>query len=307
LPELIGVWLMMICMHRFIARQTSPQWGTVAAISCWSPHRRGTPSKRARMGWCWASAHGRHVLQSCVRDQTRTAPLTGLAVALTLCVSLHYYAFLLAIPLGLAELSRTWKNHRIDGPVWIALWTRRGALPFHIAFARELMQAFSRPELRTPLSLITESYTFATGRGVWAPAVPHDSSRGESVFFGIGQAARENRALLEETVLGVSLLCLPLAGWLLAALATHFRDPAYLLLTSLGSPGPWPSQGIGLRNARLLIAGIMMLFMGTQFAAQAAMDINSARNFPPGVAGSPEVAFAAREKLLLFFRLRVRR
>jgi len=32
LPELIGVWLMMICMHRFIARQTSPQWGTVAAM-----------------------------------------------------------------------------------------------------------------------------------------------------------------------------------------------------------------------------------------------------------------------------------
>src|SRR5215472_12935939 len=59
--------------------------------------------------------------QQILENQWRGLSLFGLWISLAACISLHYYAILIWIPFGLAELTRLWIRKRPDWPVWIAV------------------------------------------------------------------------------------------------------------------------------------------------------------------------------------------
>ena len=118
----LGYWLLSIGIYAFVSYRTSKLYGMAAMLvppitSVYFYATEARPygiilgvSALALVCWQRATSGGRRVLW-----------IPALAAALTLCVSLHYFAVLLWIPFGAAELVRDWQRRRIDWPIWFAL------------------------------------------------------------------------------------------------------------------------------------------------------------------------------------------
>src|SRR5205085_8615152 len=81
----------------------------------------------------------------------------GLAVSLTLAISVHYYASVSMVPLGIAELWRNWRRRRIDWPLWFAFAAPVLLLAGHLPLIRAGLDCYGHhpPAAYTPsLALI---------------------------------------------------------------------------------------------------------------------------------------------------------
>jgi uncharacterized membrane protein len=122
LPEIIGIWLMGLCLLVFVARRTTFLYGFVAMLFPlvteafhYATEARAYAlvlafSAFALVSWQWA-AEGRR----------RRLALVGLGAGVAAAVSSHYYAVLILFPLSLGEFVRSARRKRIDTAVWIAL------------------------------------------------------------------------------------------------------------------------------------------------------------------------------------------
>lgn len=121
LPEILGIWLMGLCILVFVSKRTTFLYGFVAMLFPliteafhYATEARAYAlvlgfSSFALLSWQWA-AEGR-----------RRLGLLGLAAGVAAAVSSHYYAVLLLFPLSLGEVVRSVKRKRIDTAVWAAL------------------------------------------------------------------------------------------------------------------------------------------------------------------------------------------
>jgi Dolichyl-phosphate-mannose-protein mannosyltransferase len=122
LPEVIGFWVMSLCLFRFVSKRAPALYGFLAMLF---PLVTGAYyyAHEARpyglvLGFsglalvCWQSATER---------DGRLLSLAGLAVSLAAAVSCHYYAVFVFIPLAFAEAVRSFSRRRLDLPVWAAL------------------------------------------------------------------------------------------------------------------------------------------------------------------------------------------
>lgn len=121
LPEILGFWVMCLCLFRFVSVATRPVYGLVAAFF---PLFTGAYyyASEARpyglvMGFaalslvCWQSAtRKRHYLLS----------LIFLSLSLAAALANHYYAVLVFVALAFGELVRTMHRRKIDLPIWLA-------------------------------------------------------------------------------------------------------------------------------------------------------------------------------------------
>jgi Dolichyl-phosphate-mannose-protein mannosyltransferase len=122
LPEVIGFWVMSLCLFRFVSKRAPAVYGFLAMLF---PLVTGAYyyAHEARpyglvLGFsalallCWQSAAERegHLLS-----------LAGLAGALAAAVSCHYYAVFVFIPLAFAEVVRSFSLRRVGWAVWVSL------------------------------------------------------------------------------------------------------------------------------------------------------------------------------------------
>jgi hypothetical protein len=122
IPVIAGYLVMCLCIFLFVARRAPAVYAAAAMIF---PALTGVFYYATEMR-CYGLLLGLTGVamvcwQQASENRFRAASVGGLFLSLAGAICCHYYAVLLWIPFGLAELTRTWQRRRADGPVWAAL------------------------------------------------------------------------------------------------------------------------------------------------------------------------------------------
>lgn len=122
LPEVIGFWVMSLCLFRFVSKRSSALYGFAAMLfplvtAAYSYAYEARPYGIV-LGFCGLSLL---CWQSAAEGRYRKLSLIGLALSFGAAVSSHYYAVLLIFPLALGEVARSFLQRRLDLPIWVAL------------------------------------------------------------------------------------------------------------------------------------------------------------------------------------------
>jgi hypothetical protein len=122
IPVIAGYLVMCLCIFLFAARRVPATYAAAAMIFpaitpvfYYATEMRPYGLLLGLTGIamvCW---------QRAPEGRFRALSILGLFLSLAAAISCHYYAVLLWIPFGFAELTRTWERRRPDIPVWLAL------------------------------------------------------------------------------------------------------------------------------------------------------------------------------------------
>jgi hypothetical protein len=139
LPEVVGFWVMGLCLFRFVAKRLPPLYGLIALlfpfvtkayVYAYEARPYGIVLGFASLALvCW---------QSAIDGPHRQWWLAGLTASLAAAVSNHYYAILVLFPLFAGEAVRSVARGRLHLRIWIAM--AAGALPL-VLFAPLIRQA----------------------------------------------------------------------------------------------------------------------------------------------------------------------
>ncbi len=122
MPELLGFWLMCVCLFHFVSKRSSALYGFIAMLfPVMTTGFTFVTDARAYALVLGFSAFALLCWQWATENRHRTLALVGLAISLAAAVSSHYYAVLSLFPLGLGEVVRSIRRKRIDVGVWLAL------------------------------------------------------------------------------------------------------------------------------------------------------------------------------------------
>ncbi len=136
LPAMAGFWLAAVCLCAFVSRRLPAVYGLIAALvlivsNAYLYAYEARPyglvvGFAAAALLCWQRAEGPGNLWWAA----------GLALALGLAISVHYYSVLLFVPIAAAEAYRAWANRRLNGPVWLALAAAASPLLLYLPLVR---------------------------------------------------------------------------------------------------------------------------------------------------------------------------
>jgi hypothetical protein len=160
LPFALGYLLMCVCIYRFVSRHSPAVYAIAAMIFpaltgvvYYATEIRGYAIELGMTGLalvCWQeAAAGRH----------RVLAISGLFLSLAAAISCHYYAALLWIPFGLAEITRFRIQRRPDIPMYLALFFSPVPLLFFLPGMRASQKAYGAGIWARPyLGQILDSY-----------------------------------------------------------------------------------------------------------------------------------------------------
>jgi hypothetical protein len=262
LPEILAFLLFCICTYVFVARRTNQLYGVMAmflpTLTAAYYYASEARAYALVLGFgalallCW---------QLATEGVRRRVALVGLAAALALAVSSHYYALLLLVPLGLGELARAFARRRIDVAVWAAF---TGALLPLAAFVQLIRASHSystgfwgRPAWLDPLRFfsflldprVATPSVMSTGRpterglvllavGLLISALVVVGPLGPRLLRRRGRTG-SNTLLVHgppnhEVVAAAAFLLLPLAGVVVGKAVTDAYAPRYALSAVIG-------------------------------------------------------------------------
>ncbi len=122
LPEILGFWVLSICLFRFVSRRAGPIAGFVAmALPMFTGAFYYAYEARPHglvLGFCGLAIV---CWQASSEQAYRRLWLFGFGVSLLAAFMCHCYALVIAVPFGLAELIRGFREKRLNWPVWIAI------------------------------------------------------------------------------------------------------------------------------------------------------------------------------------------
>lgn len=232
LPAIAGVWLMCVCIYRFVSRRTSPVYGMTAMlvplltyVFFYAYEARGYGpalgfTAAAILGWQEAG-NGRH----------RRLGLAVLALALMLAVSSHYYAGLVLIPLALGEMVQSRNARRIDWPVWLAFASPVILLAAYLPLIRSAHTYSATFWARPYWQQAFDIYEFI-GINAGFPVVLLLAFFGSCLVWRASaevQEPVERRIPQHELAMVIGLLLLPAATVALAMYVTHGFHFRYML------------------------------------------------------------------------------
>jgi len=263
MPEMVGVWGAGVCLFQIVARRNSAMYGFVAMLllfvtgaNFYSYEARpyGLVLLFSASSWlCWQMA----------TERRSRWPLLGVFGSLAGALCSHYYAVLVFIPLGIAELVRSYDRRRIDWAMWLAMC---GALAPLLVF----------------LPLIVKARTYANG--FWA--IPSWKSIPDAyssllmpvplllmlVLIFAGVMALAQVKLFEtlppakavsipghELAAALSYACLPVFAVTLAIFVTGAFAFRYALPTVLGISVLMAWTSARLLSGRALLGAIMLI------------------------------------------------
>jgi hypothetical protein len=244
LPDMVGFWLMCVCIFIFLSRRVCPllAWvGMLLPVTAPAPYfyayeARGYGMVLAFSGAavvCWDLAH---------HTRWRPVALLGLPIVLTAAIATHVYAVLVVVPLALAELARTAERRRVDWWVWIglvvvALWF----LPANPMLSR--------------IRRLPWVVNYSTGRGISVLQLMELSLQSLSIaatYFGLlaivcvswhrvptpgdltSPIPPEEKSPLSDWALVIGLMALPAIGWSFANLVTGLLPFRYVIAAVIG-------------------------------------------------------------------------
>lgn len=239
IPAMIGFWTLCLCLFAFVRRRLDIAYAFAALLLPFSTgaYMYATEARCYGMllGFCGVALV---CWQSAAEGRRRAFAIPILALSLSAAIASHYYAFLLLLPLGGAELWRTARRKQFDWPVWAALCTaaivgcglcyavmagtwRFRAHPWATPQVQGLL-GFYPSELQTLVTVFIAFLILTAGWWIF---------RGEGGF----RLATVWQVPEHEVVMGVLFLMLPVAGFALAKVVTHMFTDRYFISAIIGA------------------------------------------------------------------------
>lgn len=249
IPALLGFLLFQVCIYLFVKRIAGERAAIVAMAF---PLLTNTVARSVDgrpyallMGFfalslvCWQAA-----ARAENSGRPRLVSLIGLWLAITLCLSTHYFGALVLIPLWLAEITRTITRKHIDRAMTITLALGVASIAFVLPFLKgtKIYQQHYYGAIPVTPRFIVELYR----RAILDDCSPLNHP-GQMAFllvlflalcFGLALRLRKHiqhdpqpRDPSSEWVALFAVAMLPFFGCLLEVLATHTLLPRYVLPT----------------------------------------------------------------------------
>jgi hypothetical protein len=243
LPSVFGYAIMSLCVYAYVARRLAPAFAWAAATfplltQAYSYAYEGRPYGIV-LGCCGLALLA---WQGATDGVQRLPGLALLPLVLASAVSIHFFAVLIFVPIGLGELARAWSRRRIDLRIWVALLL--GLVP--LLFFGDLIRAsslykgsfWSKPTWAQNVAFYLSLFKDTGVPLLFAFALLVLASRFGRPARGVAAAeARELRdsVPLHEWVAMIGLLALPIIGFVVAKVASGgaFTE-RYALSTVLG-------------------------------------------------------------------------
>ena len=238
LPEVLGVFLMSLCLFYFlsnrlptlyaIAAMTFP-FTTVAFEYAYEARPYGLVLGFTSLTFlCWQRATER---SRCVWW------LVGLTASGAAAISSHYYAVLLLVPLGVGELVRSWSGRRVDYPIWAAMGLT--LLPLLLFYPLlEAASTYSQYFWSSPKwSNIPGFYLFLlmpTLGPIVATLIVASVWGFSEESAGPSSDATTQGLLLHEIAAGIGFITIPVVAVILAKLVTGAFASRYVLMAVIG-------------------------------------------------------------------------
>jgi Dolichyl-phosphate-mannose-protein mannosyltransferase len=287
LPEVIGYWVMSLCIYLVVRRYTSTAAAGVALLvpACTAAYVFSYEARPyglmlgsgAAVLLCWQRAAER---------TNRAGWLIGVSLSVAAAVSSHWYAILVMVPIGLGELVRLRRRGRLDVPMLAAIAVGMAPLIAFLPIIRtgRSVQHLTAPTwtLRSEFGAVVTAYQILLeGSGPLFGAILLMLA-----WFGRGTTARgetSERLHVPPEVLAalMGFLLIPIAGVILAAAAIGEFNVRYVLLTIVGigcAVGIGTAQ-LGARRrgaASALLAAAVVASLGHAVQAKIALRERSA-------------------------------
>ena len=292
LPEMIGFWILSVCLFRFIWLRSTAAGAFVAMLfpmatmAYWySYDARPHGMVLAFCGLalvCWQAAASER--------PGRLWPLLGLGAALASAMLTHSYAFLLFAPVIAGELIRDLRRRRVDWPIWVVVAISASALLASVPLIRALHATFAPQWFPPPtLHAIASSYASLLRPAAlalfaflalmclpWSRPSPH--------------SRRPTRLREHELAAFLALAALPVLAYIAAKITHAPMIPRYSLSAIAGLAGL-----IGIGVSRRPVAAL-----GTLLAILAVVGLDLVRfNRAPAIA-EPTVGYSLSTSRAIF-------
>lgn len=270
MPQIIGFWVLCLCLFRFVNRRGGPLAGVIAML---------LPIMTGGFYYAYeARAHGITLgfcglaivcWQMSLEDPRKRRWLVALSACLLGAFTVHCYALLIVIPFAIVEIKRNIQSRRINWPMWFAL-----VLPAAIAVAsyvplflayRSGLGASSFPDQFPPsVTQITSFYdsilwpcitVIVCAVGILA------ADRVISSRFRSFKQADSSSDAASEILLGAAFLLLPAFG-LVLNVVVHGPFFARYYLSAMIGLCMLIGLGVGTRRHRDWLAAVLLVVMG---------------------------------------------
>jgi hypothetical protein len=232
---MLGYWIASFCVAWFVSRRCGILLGILSAlILAMTPAFPYAFETRA-FGMVLAACGVAAICWTAI-DTRRFAPV-GLALAIAFAISMHYYAVLILIAFGLAEVTYTIRHRRLRWAVWAAMIIGLLPLAAYVPLIRSASEYF-KGFVRKPESVsIRELYDFLFSDSqiilfFWLIAAPLVADRKGLSYQK--QDEGTDAVPLEELVLMAGLTLLPAVCWIISKLAVGQIQLRYALSATLG-------------------------------------------------------------------------
>lgn len=270
LPELIGFWLMLLCLFVVTARKTTNLIGYFIMLFPLSTPLYYYAFEARGYALLLGSAAAAYLFwedASAGRYRKISVPLFAFFITASVCS--HYYGILIMIPFAMAEIVRFYTRRKPDQPLWAAF-----AAPIVPLFAFlpviQAARAYStdfwgQPSLRG----IDDAFSLVCG----APTVFFISIATIVLLYYIvvrpeitmprRLSSRERDLALPQLTATIGFVALPVFGYLLASFVTHAYAPRYMIQCAIGVEIVAATLlSIVCKNYRVLQLAIIVLMSG---------------------------------------------
>jgi hypothetical protein len=266
LPQVLGFWVMSLCLFRFVSQRSSALYGFAAMLfplvtKAYDYAYEARPygmvlGFAGLMLLCW---------QSAAEGNYRKLSLIGIAVSVAGAVSSHYYAVLLLFPLAVGEAARSISLRRLDPPIWVAFGC--GLIPLFLFLPliqgamKQVGIFWARPHSRSALdfyySLLTPALlplvVMLVLLGLYSTAHPISSSNRR-------KQARSTPPF-HEVAAAIGFIAIPVVAFVLAIFFTGAMTSRYVLSSVIGFSVLFAFAAYALSDGRAIVGAALVIFL----------------------------------------------
>ena len=238
-PAMAGYLAMILVVYFVVSRYAGPLYAAIGALCTYLTNVPYYASEARPYGLllglscialvCW---------QRVARRQTRWLALTGLWLSLAMTLGMHYYAVLSFFAIGLGELVRTWRERRIDWPVWAVLGFATAPLAWLLPLIRSnfvLRTGYFAPAtISRFVDGFAQTYMYMNGLLFAALAVLAGACIAIFSDREAAAVARFDILPIHEVVAWLALLLAPVEAFFMGRFLTGTFVPRYAIVTIIG-------------------------------------------------------------------------
>jgi hypothetical protein len=264
LPQVLGFWVMSLCLFRFVSKRSSALYGFAAMLFPLVTQAYYYAYEARPYGMvlgfagllllCWQFAS---------EGKYRKLSLVGIAVSFAAAVSSHYYAVLLLFPLALGEATRSISLRRIDAPIWAAFGFGLIPLLLFLPLIHEAMKQaaifWARPHWRSALqfyySLLSPALlplvVMLVLAGLYSTAYPIRPTNPDK--------QPRSTPPFHEIAAAMGFIAIPFVAFVLSLLVTGAMTNRYILSSVMGFSILFAFAARTLSNGRAIVGVALVI------------------------------------------------